>query len=236
MDSISCIYILYWDINYPYIGQTVNFHTRYNKHINEIKQKIHCNYKILQEYEKYNALPNIEILFRIKNSKDDLNYFEELFIKEFDSIDNGLNIISGGYSVGIGTNNSASKYSKDQLKLAFELLADVNNSYKQISTITKINLDTIKKIGQGAQHLWLHEEYPKISAKVLSISSKERYKNSASAISQGKQYRKIMSPNGIIYTVTNTLEFSKQHNLPNGNLCSVLLGKRKTVNGWKGID
>jgi len=237
MDNIACIYILYWDIDYPYIGQTVNFKIRYNRHINEINNKIHCNYKILSEYEKYKCYPRIEILEKIEESNsDNLNFLEEYFIKEFNSIENGLNIISGGYSVGQGIYNSSSKYNKDQLIFAYNLLSDIKNSYKKIAEKTGISLDTIKKIGQGVQHSWLKIEFPDLYEKISNISSKDRYKNSASAANQNKLYRKIMSPEGTIYSVTNTLAFSKEHGLSNGNLCSVLLGKRKTVKGWKGID
>lgn len=59
---------------------------------------------------------------------------------------------------------------------------------------------------------------------------------SRSAKKQCKEYRRIKSPDGIIYSVTNTLHFSNEHNLPNANLCSVLSGKRKSVKGWIGID
>ena len=230
----SCIYILYWDISYPYIGQTTNFNIRKNRHINEILKNTHCNYKIIEEYNKYSRLPSIEVLHKCSIEK--LNELEEQYISEFNSIDSGLNIISGGYSVGCGTNNPSSKYTKEQLKIAFYMLSDVSNSYKYIATETNIKLDTIKKIGQGTQHTWLHSEYPEIYEKIKMISTKERYKNSACASGQNKKYRKIMSPDGTIYTVTNTLAFSKEHNLPNANLCSVLLGNRHTVQGWKGVD
>lgn len=230
----SCIYILYWDISYPYIGQATNFRIRKNRHINEILKNIHCNYKIIREYKKYSILPKIEILQICPI--EELNSLEEQYIFDFNSIESGLNIISGGYSVGYGINNSASIYTKEQLKIAFYMLAEVSNSYKHIASETNIKLDTIKKIGQGAQHTWLHLEYPEIYEKIKMISTKERYKNSACAGGQNKNYRKIMSPDGKVYTVTNTLAFSKEHNLPNANLCSVLLGNRHTVQGWKGVS
>lgn len=230
----SCIYILYWDISRPYIGQTTNFSTRKNRHFNEISKRTHCNYKIIAEYDKYSMLPNIDVLQ--KCTAEELNNLEEFYIQEFSSIDYGLNIISGGHSVGYGTNNPASIYTKEQLIKAFTLLADVNNSYKNISNITGIKLDTIKKVGRGVQHTWLHTECPEVYEKIKMITTKDRYKTSACAVAQNKNYRKIVSPEGIVYTVTNTLAFSKEHNLPNANLCSVLLGNRHTVKGWKGVD
>lgn len=72
--------------------------------------------------------------------------------------------------------------------------------------------------------------------KASIIAAPLRNSISRSAKKQGKEYRRIKSPEGTIYSVTNTLHFSNAHNLPNANLCSVLLGKRKSVNGWVGID
>lgn len=229
-----CIYILYWNIDNPYIGQTTNFTVRKNRHYNEILNGKHCNYKILEQYSLHNTLPNIDILIRCTTSE--LNDLEEIMIKEFNSIDKGLNIISGGYSVGKGVHNSFSKYSREQLIKAFEMLADINNSYKCISEATSISLDTIKKMGQGVQHTWLHEEFPELYQKILTISTKDRYAMSACAKSQGKKYSKIMSPTGEIFEVTNTLRFSKEHDLPNGNLCLVLSGHRNSVKGWKRVQ
>lgn len=228
------IYILYWDIDRPYIGQTTNFNTRKLRHFNEIRKGTHCNYKILNEYEKYKTLPNIELIS--KCSTEDLDWLEEFFIQDFNSIKDGLNIISGGYSVGKGINNSCSKYTEDQLILVFNLLSDINNSYKYISDISGVALTTVKKIGQGTQHTWLHSKFPEIHNKIKSISSKDRFSISSSAAAKGVIYRKIKSPDGTIYSVTNTLKFSKEHNLPNGNLCLVLAGKRNSVLGWYGID
>lgn len=228
------IYILYWDINKPYIGQTTQFNTRKLKHLNEIRKGTHCNYKILEEYKKYNSEPTIDLM--CKCTVNELNEYEEFFIKDFDSISNGLNIISGGYSVGKGINNPSSKYSEDQLLKVFNMLSEVTNSYKHIALTTGVALSTVKKIGQGVQHTWLQSRLPEIYSKILAISYKDRFSNSSSAGAKNIEYRKIRSPDGKTYTVTNTLKFSKEHNLPNGNLCLVLSGKRKSVLGWYGIN
>ena len=232
MDYITCIYLLYWDIEKPYIGQTVNLAGRSKAHINALRRQDHCNYKIQNEYNKLAINPTIDVLE--KCSISELNNLEESYIKEFDSINNGLNIISGGYSVGTGVNNPSSKYSEVDLKEVYFLLNDYTKSYRDISIATAIPEDTVKKIAQGVQHKWLHELYPEIYNNI-ELNRKLRKTNSTCAASQHKQYKKIMSPDGTVYEVTNTLQFSKEHNLRNGNLCSVLLGKRKSVSGWVGV-
>lgn len=233
MDS-PCIYLLYWDINYPYIGQTISFNKRKKAHNNAMIRGDHNNYKIQKFYNINKVFPEIEILHNC--NIDELNPLEEFYIQEFNSINNGLNIISGGYSVGNGINNPASIYTESQLVEVLKLLCNPENSYQTITEKTGVLKDTITKIACGIQHVWLKEKYTEIYTKMQMVDPKLRYKHSASASSQGKKYRKIMDPNGNIYEVTNTLQFSKEHNLPNGNLCSVLLGRRHTVKGWKGID
>jgi len=233
MDS-PCIYIMYWDIEKPYIGQTVSLIKRKSAHFNAMIRGNHVNCKIQQKYNCTSTLPNIDVLQNCP--VEQLNPLEEFFIQDFDSINNGLNIISGGYSVGYGTNNSASVYTEVQLVEVLRLLGDVKNSYEYITEKTSVLKDTITKIVSGIQHIWLREKYPDLYATMKSVDTKLRYRHSACASGQGKIYRKILSPDGTIYDVLNTLQFSKEHNLPNGNLCSVLLGKRKTVKGWRGLD
>jgi hypothetical protein len=225
---------MYWDIENPYIGQTVSLPKRKRAHFNAMSRGDHDNYKIQQKYNYTSILPNIDILQNC--NIEQLNSLEEFYIKDFDSINTGLNIISGGYSVGYGTNNPASVYTEAQLVEVLKLLSDVKNSYEYITEKTNVLKDTITKIVSGIQHVWLQEKYPDLYSAMKSIDSKLRYSYSACASGQGKRYKKIMSPDGTIYDVLNTLQFSKEHNLPNGNLCSVLLGKRKTVKGWKGLD
>lgn len=232
VDNATCIYILYWNIDIPYIGQTTNFRKRCNAHLSSLRRGDHCNYKIQKEFDILGIDPTIEILEEC--SLLHLNILEEQYIKEFDSINNGLNIISGGYSVGTGINNPASVYSEASLIKVFELLIDPYNSYKYISEQTSVAESTITKIVGGVHHRWLWEQYPEMAI-IIASSKKLRKTNSTCAASQNKKYRKIMSPDGKIYEVTNTLQFSKEHNLRNGNLCLVLTGKRKSVSGWVGV-
>ena len=181
-DFVDCIiYIMYWDINRPYIGQTTrDIQYRYRAHINDMKRGTHCNYKIQNEFNRIQVPPSIDIL--CKCTLDNINYLEELYIKEFDSINKGLNIISGGYSVGAGVHNSASVYTEEALVECFKMLADINNSFKCITKHTGIPTATITKIATGVQHAWLHEKYPGLWEEIKTISHKDRYKISASAI------------------------------------------------------
>jgi predicted GIY-YIG superfamily endonuclease len=227
-----CIYIMYWDINKPYIGQTVSYKKRVQVHTREIKNTTHCNSKVIAEYKKYGCMPTFDILEECSQEK--LNYLEEFYIKDFDAIINGLNIISGGYSVGYGVNNPASKYNEEQLIEVYELLTDPHISLAEIANKTLVNISTVKKISQGVQHIWLAQSFPELHEKIQKVREL-RNSISRSAIKHDKPYLRIQDPDGQIYTVTNTLHFANEHNLPNGNLCSVLLGKRRSVKGWIGV-
>jgi hypothetical protein len=224
---------MYWDINTPYIGQTVSYKKRVQVHTREIKNGTHCNYKVMAGYRKYGCMPTFDVLEECSQYK--LNDLEEFYIKDFDAIVNGLNIISGGYSVGYGVNNPASKYNEEQLVQVFEFLTNPYMSLADIADETLVKLSTVKKISQGVQHVWLTQMFPELHTKIQEVKE-SRNSISRSAMKHDKPYLRIQDPHGQIYTVTNTLHFAKEHNLPNGNLCSVLLGKRRSVKGWIGVQ
>jgi group I intron endonuclease len=233
MENICCIYIMYWDITNPYIGQTVNLKLRYRGHINALTRGDHCNSKLQSKFNEYKEIPKIEILEIC--TTEQLNTLEEYYIKEFNSISTGLNIISGGYSVGKGINNSASKYSEEDLIEVYHLLNDITKSLTDVSNITDIPLSTVKKISQGVQHnKWLQEKYPLIWLNIDS-NRKQRFSISNCAGTLKKQYRRIRSPDGTVHIVTNTTQFANTYKLSNGNLCAVLNGKRNSVSGWVGV-
>ena len=48
---------------------------------------------------------------------------------------------------------------------------------------------------------------------------------------KGKEFE-IVSPNGTVYRSRNVWEFCRVHDLQQGNLNKVLLGKRKSHKGW----
>lgn len=229
-----CIYMLYWNIDKPYIGQTINFNNRMIKHKSEIKTGTHKNYKILNEFHTYNTLPNIEILEECSSSE--LNTLEEVYIKEFDSINAGLNIISGGYSVGLGTNNPKSKYSREQLILAFNLLVDPRLGFNDIASITKINRSTINQIANGHQHIWLIEEFPEVYHTIALVRA-DRTKLVQTVEYKGTKYPPVLSPDGETVEINTSLDvFCKQQGLQNTNMYKLFKKKILQHKGWKLVN
>lgn len=82
-----------------YIGQTINFQTRCNRHKNELFKNKHPNPKLQAAYNKYGEDSFFwkKWEFEIQN-QEELNQLEIDFIKKYDSYNNGFNLTEGGDS------------------------------------------------------------------------------------------------------------------------------------------
>lgn len=80
-----------------YIGQTINFKQRQKTHINQLKGNRHENPKLQNAWNKYGEQ---EFHFRVWefeiNSEEELNKLECEYIKKYDSLNNGYNLVEGG--------------------------------------------------------------------------------------------------------------------------------------------
>ena len=138
-----------------YIGQTKTyngFKSRYNrsgdgiervyKYHKDFKGTPHCNEHLLCSIEKYgfDAFEINEVM-DYAFSKKELNVKEKCWISIKDSFRNGYNRNEGGDS-----QLYTCKYSDEQIKLAKELLADINNSLEYISKLTELPLTYIYEV------------------------------------------------------------------------------------------
>lgn len=212
------IYIMYWNIDNPYIGQSIDIPKRKIEHYSSIRSGVHYNYKIRKEYAKFNTYPIFETL--IECSRDTLDTNECIMITEFDSIANGLNITSGGDTGGIGTNNANSKYAEEQLLEVLKLLTNSTLNFNDISELTGVKRDTISSIFRGTQHIWLQDKYPNLYRQIIEI--------------RNNPYPIVLSPSGGIFTITTKLiDFCKVHGLYNYSMYDLFKGKIKQHKGWK---
>lgn len=80
-----------------YIGQTVEFKRRKRDHINNLKNNQHDNPKLQNAWNKYGEQ---EFHFRVWEfnieSAEELNKLECEYIKKYDSLNNGYNLVPGG--------------------------------------------------------------------------------------------------------------------------------------------
>lgn len=78
-----------------YIGQSINIHKRWDVHKRTLKNNYHDNSYLQRTYNKYGN--DVFIFYLIKACKPQyLNRFEKLYIKIYDTYNNGYNLSKGG--------------------------------------------------------------------------------------------------------------------------------------------
>lgn len=220
--------------NKVYIGQSVNIEKRYKQHICTLRNNEH-NHKLQDAYIQF-GIPSLEILSEC--SIEELDEQEDECIDIYNSVNNGFNIYytanqAPSYT-GYGYGNS--KYSKQSILDAFNLLISTSNAYTTIENITGVSCSTVCNIALQKSHLWLKEEYPEEYTK-LSIEkprdSSKIVSDKLSAGARGIVYPDIKSPTGEIYTITNAYKFAKERGLAPNHFQEVLNRHRKSHKGWK---
>lgn len=227
------IYILkFKGTNQVYVGQSVDIEYRYKKHLQNLKNGKH-NYKMLRAYEKY-GLPSLETILD-DLTEAELSSNEKLAFQIFNSIDDGFNVSSETSISESGELNPGSKYTNKQIEAAFLLLLDTSNTFNKVHEITGVSVSTIRHIANLEAHRWLKEKYPdKYKSLIeLKVSQARRIGKNTAAI-RGIIYPKIVSPEGIEYTVTNIAEFAKTHNLDSSCIAKVLkrVPRYNSHKGW----
>lgn len=158
--SHSGIYCIYFKCNNNkyYIGQTINFQSRFSRHLNELKNNKHKNLELQKDYSIY-GIPEIEILELINNYAI-LDDREIYWIEKFNSYIAGYNNTLGGRSSGFGEHNPNSLYSEETY---YNILKELVYSEKTHLTISKelgVSNRVINTISALQSHTWLKEKYP----------------------------------------------------------------------------
>ncbi len=230
------IYALYWqEQDLIYIGQSQNIEARYKEHLYKMKNNNHTNYKVQNAFNLYGQ-PLLQIIEECNIEM--CNELEIYYTEQFDSINNGLNIVEAG-SVGWGVNSSASKYTKRQILKVFSLLYKTKYTYQEISTRTKVRVSTILDIRTNKSHHWLKETYPTKFSQMTSLRASLSPVRTTLETKAGKAYL-VADPNGVVHSVSNIREFCRQHPLLKDNEASnnvqlgrLLNGSRSTFGTWK---
>lgn len=227
------IYALVWEDGVIYIGQSINIHYRYRKHILSLRAGTHHNYKVQQHFTKYGE-PALEILSLCKESE--LDKLEIMWIQEFNATTDGLNISLGGES-GRGLFGTNSKYSKTQILKVFSLLYKSNYTYINIQKRTGVNIGVISGISNSTTHMWLEEAYPG-KYDILRLKQGTRLIGRTKGdISYSTSYPLLVDPEGLIHNIANIAEFCRVHkDLVEGDkntLAAVIRGDRKQSKGFR---
>lgn len=230
--NITGIYILYFENpDKCYIGQSVHIFRRITEHNRKLLSNSHYNYKLQEKFNICKTLPTVEILQECTISE--LSSLEELYIKEFDSIKNGYNIVES-LSGGSGYTSSRSKYTEeDILNVFFELL---NPETCNVDIGKKLDLPTtlVESIAYNKRHIWVSERYPELRKEIDNIiKSKIRFKHSNNINKRNNIQHKLIDPTNREYIFSNIAEFCRLHSLNKGHVCQVLKGNEMQHKGWR---
>lgn len=215
-----------------YIGQSQNIEQRFKQHISILKRGASCNYKLADAFLEY-GMPSLTILEVCHI--DTLHSREIDWIKNTNAQESGLNIHSGGLGFPSSLANPNSKYSKEEIISAFELIVENKLSLIEISKMLCINYSVVSDICNARYYLWLSELFPLkfntlVSLRGTRISANG--KNSKTAIERGIVYPKLKRSDGIIFTVENASKFAKEHKIGSGSLFDLLKGRKTTHREW----
>lgn len=212
--------------DWPYVGQSSNIEQRYIGHCSELRTG-KSNFKLLEAF-RLGGIPKLEILEEC--SIEELTTREVYWIKKLDTVFNGLNLTDKCVNSGLGENNFKSLYSNEIIEKAFLYLVDnPDKNLKQISKYTGVNYSVIGSISRGYSHMWLKEKYPIEYEKIRS--SPRRGLNNASY--QNLNYPAVISPDNVVYYISNLQKFCREHNLNASCMHGLLHGSRKTHKKWK---
>lgn len=215
------IYLLsFQNNNKVYIGQSIDIERRFKQHLRELIADKHANYR-LQEYFNMYGIPDLNILEVC--SIEELFYKEQIWTEEFDSVNNGLNIIEAGIC-GNGVNSNNSKYSKVQILKVFIMLYKYNATRKQISDRVKVKEALVKGIAGGRSHLWLKEKYP-IQYNIMrnsGVKIKGAVGKNINKFGHTTNYPKLVDSYGNVYTIEPNLVDWIENNIDFDNKLSAM--------------
>lgn len=208
-----------------YIGQSVNIEARYSSHLSGFKHG-RLTYKLFNAFNDY-GIPELAILHEC--SILELDDLEEIYIKEFDAVSSGFNILDSSSPIFRGVEHHNSLYDKNTIYSVLDLLIkEPPLLFKNIAEQLDVSIALIENISSLKAHTWLKEERPLEYAKLVVMKGTRK---SNSRIRS--DFPLIIDPLGNEHKVINALEFSRQFYLNHSHLVGVLNGKRKSHLGWK---
>jgi len=221
-----------------YIGQSIDIETRYKKHLSCMTSGISA-LKLQNAFNTYGK-PSLEILEEC--SIKELDSLENEIIEIYNSVLEGFNTLdcAGGLPDNSGPNNGMSRYSEDSIVEVFDIL--IENKYSNFSEIierTGVSNGVISGISAGTAHTWLKDKFPDKYSILMEQKATRKHKPKPilseiqSSKAKGIIHPKVVSPEGEVFELDNVRAFAREHSLNQGNLHSLLVGRAKSVKGWK---
>lgn len=204
-----------------YIGQAINPEARYKRHLQKLRDEIHHSAKMQNDYPEC-GIPELELLESVEDAEADSR--EIYWIAQYNSYFNGYNATPGGGVTGNHIYNSNSKYSLDDYKAILTFLAYTDMSTSEIAKELEVSKSVVLNVSSQTNHLYLKELMP--VEWDMMINKHRHHPN-------WRQYSDVISPEGIVYKVTNARAFSREHKLDQSDFSKLLKGKVSQVRGWK---
>ena len=202
-----------------YIGQTINPKERYRKHISEAYNTKHLGYntrlsKAIRKYGIEQFKYEIIVTLDIEDSQvlsEKLDWFEQFYIKKYNSYENGYNLTKGGGGC------RGYKMSEENVNLLKDRYKDSELAKYAHKKGDVVSQETRTKISNT------------LKGKPKSIEHKTRVAQSNS------KYKKPIVCVETNVTYASVYDAERELNISFGNIWSVCNGKRKTAGGyhWK---
>ena len=161
--------------NKVYIGESLDIYRRWDEHKEDLNNNSHHSYKLQKDWNKYGQ-DNFKFEIIEELDKNIANYidqyvlivYEDKYIKQYDSINNGYNVEETLKEIQLGNKSITNNLKKDQgvLKTVIKKIEENNGVYK-------VTESAIKRREQK-------DDYGK---KVYCIENKITYKNARVALS-----------------------------------------------------
>lgn len=229
------IYTLTFGDCLTYVGQSRNINRRFYEHIRDLDNHKHTE-KIMHAYTLY-GYPILSIVCLC--SEENLEIYEDIFIKYYNSSIVGINTLASSKDIpkpnNAGVRHGLSKYSEQQIIEVLKLLVQKPFLlYEHISDITSVNYQTIANIAALSEHTWLKNIFVEEYKLLILYKGKRNFGRPVNtAEDKGIRYRKVMSPEGVIYdNITNVAKFMKENNINSKTFYELLNGKRNKCVGW----
>ncbi len=215
-----------------YIGQSLNIEERTSQHKSLLKRGKHYNFKLQNDYNITGTF--VYEIVEICSVTDSLYDREKFYMSLYSCLESGYSIAAAGIS-GSGINHPSNVYSKEQILEVVDLCLDPKNQYKHISEITGVSISTIRHLADRSVHYWLEELIPDKCIELVRIRD-NRLRNSFLRSTKQYQYTSLISPEGIVYSITNISAFGRKHGLDSNKLGEIMRGTRNTHKNWRGYD
>jgi len=219
--------------NKVYIGQTIqDLETRFNAHCYKGSD---CS-KLARAIQKYGRENFIIEELESCNSMDNLNKAEIYWIKEYNSIENGYNLLSGGKNGKHSeeTKKKMSKLSKERQSRP-EVKAKISKKSKETSNRPEVK----RKISEAAKKMHQDSEFKKKSYKAIKEAWDKKLKNNSFNVyiaicvqPPGRNQLAIYEKDKYVNTYYNQRTCAKELNIDYRNMAAALNGKRKTIGGY----